>query len=294
MNMIDFFRSTPMRPYPHNETCAGTYPTTVEQYNPYFDRIDPARLGIAGHSLGATGVSVVQGYGAEGADPWPGLLDTENPVKVAVAWDCLGASDGSGGNPAEVPRVPAMGQCSEYGIGGAPFNAPPDPEDKKTAFTAWQAAGIPVYEQTIQGSTHFEWSLIPTFPATSWCASTSHGVCEGGWGNPFAQFYSVAWIDRWLKNPGEKGYADADARLLDDHDWCDHYSFYFRSARDFPDRQGAVHHSDDVRADCLAAIPGADKSASKAVGSGTLLGAFAPGSLLVLLLPWLVRRRPRN
>jgi hypothetical protein len=85
VNVIDFFRSTPVAPYPHNVTCAGTYGTTVTDYNPFFDRIDRDRLGIAGHSLGATGVSVVQSYGADGAEPWPGLLDTENPVKVIVA-----------------------------------------------------------------------------------------------------------------------------------------------------------------------------------------------------------------
>jgi hypothetical protein len=246
VNVIDFFRSSAAAPYPHNVTCAGTYPTVVAPYNPFAERIDASRLGIAGHSLGASGVSAVQGYpGDRFAFP-----DEQggNPVDVAVAWDALHA-DESG-----PPRVPAMGQSSEYGIGGVAFTSPPDPESDKDAYAAWKAAGIPVYQLTIQGSTHFEWSLIPTFPTTSWCPDMSTGACLGGWGNPLAEHYSLAWMDRWLKLPGEPGYADADARLLADADWCDRYSFYLRSARAFPDRGGALHTSEDVRADCLAGV----------------------------------------
>jgi hypothetical protein len=55
------------------------------------------------------------------------------------------------------------------------------------------------------------------------------------WGNPFADHYSLAWLDRWLKQSGEAGYADADQRLLVDKDWGARMSFYFRNARDFTD-----------------------------------------------------------
>jgi hypothetical protein len=227
-------------------TCAGTYPTVVAAYNPFFERIDPSRLGIAGHSLGAAGVSAVQGY--------PGdrfmIPDTDggNPVDVVVAWDSLRNQDGD-----PPPRVPAMGESSEYGLTPAPFDSPPDPESDKGAYQKYKDAGIPVYQFTIQGSTHYEWSLLPTFPTTSWCPDMSTGSCLGGWGHPMAEHYSLAWMDRWLKNPGEPGYDDADARLLADADWCERYSFYLRSARTFPDRNAQVHTSGDIRADCLAA-----------------------------------------
>jgi hypothetical protein len=69
-----------------------------------------------------------------------------------------------------------------------------------------------------------------------------------------AEHYSVAWMDRWLKLPGEAGYGDADERLLADADWCPRYSFYLRSARTFPDRGGKMHVSEDIRADCLAGV----------------------------------------
>ena len=246
VNVIDFFRSSEASPYPHNATCAGTYPTAVAPFNPFADRVDPDRLGIAGHSLGAAGVSAVQGYpGSRFAFPDG---SGANPVDVVLAWDSLGLSEDG------PPRVPAMGQTSEYGIGGVAFTAPPDPESDKTAYAAYAAAGIPVYQLTIQGSTHFEWSTIPSFPTTSWCPDMSTGACLGGWGRPMAEHYSVAWMDRWLKRPSEPGYGDADARLLADADWCDRYSFYLRSARAFPDRAGRMHGSEDVRADCVAGV----------------------------------------
>jgi hypothetical protein len=283
VDAIDFFRSSSVQPYPHTLACAGSYPTAVSAFNPHSARVDPGRLGLAGHSLGATGVSVVQSYGAPGAEPWPGLLDRDNPVDVIVAWDSLSTPGaGSGGRPAVVPRVPAMGQTSEYGIGGIAFTAPPDPEDHKAAYAAWRDAGVPVYQLTIQGSTHFEWSTIPSFPATSWCADTGAGRCAGGWGRPLAEHYTVAWFDRWLKRPGEPGHDDADARLLADADWVGRYSFYSRSARSFTDRGGGRHLCEDIRAGC------ADADLGSGGGSG---GGTMPPWLPALGLLYLLRRR---
>ncbi|MGH8461226.1 MAG: alpha/beta hydrolase family protein [Stenotrophobium sp.] len=283
VNAIDFFRSSPDHPYPNNAACANDYPTQMTPYNPNYAGIDPARLGIAGHSLGAIGVSVVQGYGAPGADPWPGILDKTNPVDAAVAWDGLlkpgggligGAAQGGGignilyqlgvadpafrlvierGLPNFGARVPSMGQSSDYGLLFSPFLNPPDPEQHKAeGYDAWKAAGVPSYEIGIQGSTHVEWSNIAPLPATSWCPDTSSGACSGGWGMPMARYYTVAWFDRWLKKPGEPGYADADARLLDDGgpQGADKMSFRYLSARDFPDRSGYWHHCEDIRAGC--------------------------------------------
>jgi hypothetical protein len=268
VDAIDFFRSTPEHPYPNNLACAGTYPTVVAPYNPYYASVDPERLGIAGHSAGAEGVSIVQGYGAPGADPWPGKLDRDNPVKVAVAWDGLVAPSGQGlggaaGNlplPAgalgAVPkfgiRVPAMDEDSEYGLAPVAFLQPPDPEAHKAAYAAWKAAEIPVFAFTVRGSTHYEWSLIPSFPATSWCPGVQNGQCLGGFGNAMAQHYTLAWFDRWLKKPGEPGYADADARLLDNDgaQGRTKMSWHFYSAYHFPTRDGRLAHCENVRAGC--------------------------------------------
>lgn len=273
VNVIDFFRSGLMTPYPHNSTCAGTYATEVAPHNPFYDRLDLSRLGIVGHSLGASGVSAVQGY-----DPWTGELDATNPVDVIVAWDSL-----NGGS--NTPRVPAMGQTSEYGIGGTAKTTAPDPENHKAAYKKWRDANVPVFQLTIQGSTHFEWSLIPTFPSTSWCPEIGANGCEGGYGRPLAEHYSVAWLDRWLKKPGEAGYDDADARLLADADWVDRFSFYSRSARAFPDRGGKMQLCEDIRAGCDGAGAGSQNGGGSG-GGGSL-------SLLTLALLTAARRRAR-
>lgn len=276
VNAIDFFRSSPVQPYPHNETCAGTYPTEVTAFNPFHAVDDPQRLGLAGHSLGGRGVSVVQGYGGVGADPWPGVIDAENPVDVIVAWDGLsdpnaGGAGGAAGNvpglgeltsaftggddPLFVARVPAMGHSSEYGLTPAPFLQAPEPDGHKGAFASWQAAAVPVFQLTIQGSTHYEWSHIPTFPTTSWCPEVVDGHCQGGWGLPLAEHYTLAWFDRWLKQTGEMGYATADARLTADADWSERMSFYYRSARDYPARDGRQLHCEDIRGAVVDAVP---------------------------------------
>lgn len=282
VNAIDFFRSGLMTPYPHNLSCAGTYPTEVATHNPFHDRLDLSRLGIAGHSLGASGISSVQGYPGERfqfADAGGG-----NPVDVLVAWDALSA------NEEFPPRVPAMGQSAEYFAGAPAFTSPPEPEEHKGVFKAYQAAGLPAYQFTIAGSTHFEWSLIPGFPTTSWCADISSGSCLGGWGNPMAEHYTVAWFDRWLKQPGEAGFEDADARLLDDASFCERYSFYLRSARSFPTRAGALAVSEDIRADCLAAQTASAATAAPADKRARFGGALGGGVLLLLVIASLRRR----
>lgn len=276
VDAIDFLRSRPSQPYPHNVRCAGTYPTPVTAYNPLHASLDRERLGLAGHSFGAAGVTWVQSYGAPGADPWPGLIDRDNPVDVIVAWDALGRPDSpiaanasnywvDGANlagplqtlsgkpyPAVVPRVPALDLPSEYGVFAFPFTSPPDPEQHLKSFRVWQAAGVPVVAVTTAGTVHTESSPAPLIVATSWCPVSSRQVCEGGWGLPLLEHYTVAWFDRWLKQPGEAGHDTADARLLDDAgpQGAAKMSWHFRSARDFPARNGQRQRCDAIRAGC--------------------------------------------
>ena len=138
----------------------------------------------------------------------------------------------------------------------------------------------------------------------------SSGSCLGGWGAPMAEYYTLAWLDRWLKQPGEAGYADADARLLDDagEHGCQKFSFYSRSARSFTDRGGKAHLSEDLREDCLAgkvdsaaavtpvttAAPTPTETPTARADAGRFGGAvLLPGLLLVVLGGWLARLRRR-
>lgn len=283
VDAIDFFRSSPSRVAPHNQRCAVAYSSETTPFNPEYASLDLDRLGLAGHSLGAIGVSVVQGYGAAGADPWPGQLDDKNPVDVVVAWDGLlrpegglvgGAFQGGGvgslldrigvtdplfrivierGLPKFGVRVPSMSQGSDYGVIVSPFVLPPDPEERLAlGFKPWASAGAPVFDITLRGSTHFEWSLLLGLPTTSWCPQIVNGGCEGGWGMPTARYYTVAWFDRWLKTSREVGYSTADARLteLSGDFGRDRMSFRYRSAYSFPLRTGEKVTCNDIRAAC--------------------------------------------
>ncbi|WP_288373475.1 hypothetical protein, partial [uncultured Marinobacter sp.] len=277
VDAIDFFRSTPEKLYPYAATCDGAQPTPVFDHNPEWARLDHSRLGIAGHSLGAIGVSVVQGYGAPGAEPWPGVMDEENPVDAVVAWDSLITPEGDGLTTAShlqlpaplydvmmlaitqgilpdfAPRVPAMSFFADYGFAPVPYIVPPDPEGGKASFTSWNSAGVPVYALGFQGTTHFDFSLLPLFPATSWCPDVSDDACSGGWGRPSITYYTLAWFDRWLKQPGEAGYEDADLRLIDDarEGGANRMSFHYHSARSFPDRLGGLQHCENIRGGCV-------------------------------------------
>jgi dienelactone hydrolase len=258
VDAIDFFHSTPEAPYEGN--VVGD-PRQVTAFNPLHARVDRTRLGAVGHSLGARGVSVVQG-----AQPWPGTGDA-NPIDAVVAWDNLALSEGGGadgglaGIPL-VPRVPAMGQAGDYFLTPTPYTSPPPRDGKRGGFLTWQRAGVPSYQLVVEGGTHYEWSLLPTFPTTAWEAGG-----EGGWGNPLAKHFTVAWLDRWLKAQGEPGFADADARLTGltarpaasdlqggsvPASWCERLSFHFASSYDFPARDGSVQRVDDLAASCEA------------------------------------------
>jgi len=51
-----------------------------------------------------------------------------------------------------MPQYPIRGQNSEYGLIPMPFTQPPDPQAQTVAFRAWQAVGVSIIEQTVQGS----------------------------------------------------------------------------------------------------------------------------------------------
>lgn len=226
----DFFRSTPDEPYPHNEAAeerGDEDAVPIKDYNPFHEYLDRDRIGNAGHSAGALSTAETQAY-ADGE--WPGIVD-ENPVDVAVVWDSASFE----GDEVE-PRVPMMEQNADYRSDASswvpqPKTEPPDPEARKVAYDNWRSSGYPIFQFTIRGTTHFEWSRVPTFPASSW----------DSWGNEMGDYFTVAWFDYWLKEPGEPGHDDAEYRLLSIHDdpWDDRLSFYYESAYYFPSNPDA-------------------------------------------------------
>ena len=146
---LDFFLSTPKNVYKPRISCdSGTshapkHSRRVEAglnaaYNPFWNMLNPQKIGLAGHSFGAGGVSYV------------GQKDPR--VSAIVAWDNLGpASVRSGVKPcpfdpeshadAQITK-PALGMAADYGLTPTPFTADPDPLAKSQASLAYSAAGV--------------------------------------------------------------------------------------------------------------------------------------------------------
>ncbi len=213
---LDFFNSTRGSAYvPSSEGAALVQADEVaagdaDAYNPLAKLVDRRHLGIAGHSLGAFGSSVVQA--------------TDERVDALVAWDNL-----SSDSEAE-PRVPALGMSADYSLVPVPYLNDPDPQRKNAGFERWTEAGVDAMQVNIRGGTHYEWSYIsnPAFPASL------RGVDAAAW-------YTTAWFDKYLK-----GDPTADRRLLTTRWLADPiearvdpagdgnlYSFYFPSRTDF-------------------------------------------------------------
>jgi hypothetical protein len=160
----------------------------LSRHDPFRPHLDPSRLGAAGHSLSARAVSY-----AEMIDP---------RIKAIVAWDNL-ASDltGDAGSPSGggvagqliggelpgssipiTPTVPALGEASDNRGTTEPTNA--DPDQKKTAFEKWRAAGVPSMEVVFKGVNHFQWAQNNTTPNDTNIRNF--------------EYYTRAWFDRFL------------------------------------------------------------------------------------------------
>lgn len=275
VDAIDFLQSSPDQPHPQQAVCGGGSNTTA--FNPLHKHVDTQRIGVAGHSFGAAGASFAQSYGAPGADPWPGSIQTENPIKAIVAWDALGHSaspiNANGGPlvrnlgnlggplytlsgqkyPAIVPRVPALDLPSDFGVFSTPHLAGEEPQRFMGAFNSWVDSGVDAMVVVPFASTHTQYSQNPFLPSSSWCGDPSKSSCETGWVIPMATHYTVAWFDRWLKLPGEPGHATADDRLLDNGNpltGAVNMSWHYQSARHLHDRNGDLHRCNNLRKDC--------------------------------------------
>src|SRR3954452_13557489 len=106
--------------------------------NPGRTDLDADRVGIAGHSLGASAVSLV------------GQCDPR--VRAIVAWDNLAPATGKckdqipAGLPGDAPvsptlTTPALGINSEYFFNPTSTDTPPDPQSKAGAFNQLVKAG---------------------------------------------------------------------------------------------------------------------------------------------------------
>jgi dienelactone hydrolase len=258
---IDFFLSTPTAPYEPRPSCnSGTSHAAKQDrraragldnaYDPLWSLVDPTRLGIAGHSYGASGVSYIGQW-----DP---------RVKAIVAWDNLAAPDpaqpfgGNGGQPVEQGCVdpsqrtvapvtkPALGMSADYFIPPVPNTSDPDPLAKSSESLAYSKAGVDTGELIIRGGTHYDFDWVPNqaFPATLR-------------GADMIDWYTTAWFDKYVK-----GDPTADRRLLTDrwrrdgaeaavdpHGDGNMFSFYYRSRLAIHLADGTAYDNEDLRDD---------------------------------------------
>ena len=268
---LDFLLSSAADPYDPRPSCTTGTDHSAKQdrrvaegrnaaFNPLASIVDPSRVGIAGHSLGAAAVSYV------------GQIDDR--VDAIAAWDNLqlpGGSpvgdtpvcaSGSSPRPASPPITkPALGISNDYGLTPTPYTSDPDPEGKNEAFAAYKAAGVDSMEFSIRGGTHYESSFIPGNTTVVLGTATLRGTDLVAW-------YTTAWLDKYVKcADGSECEAGADRRLLTDRWRADArggqvdlaadpnlYSFYFRSRFDLGN--GAAETiCDDMRAGCTSMGP---------------------------------------
>jgi hypothetical protein len=198
---IDFFLSDgahPYEPVPSCETGASHAPKQDRRvaagldtpYNPLAGMLDRHRLGLAGHSYGASGVSYIGQW-----DP---------RVDAVVAWDNLADADPNGAAgafpPGEQPcpadpsqrtaapiTKPALGISADYFLPPTPNTSQPDPEAKAAESLAYSNAGVDSGEIIIRGGSHLDFSFIPN-PAFG--ASLR--------GPDLTDWYTTAWFDKYV------------------------------------------------------------------------------------------------
>jgi dienelactone hydrolase len=258
---LDFFLSSPSHPYEPVKSCSTGTSHAAKQnrrvaagldagYNPFWQLLDRSRIGLAGHSYGAAGVSYIGQW-----DP---------RVKAIVAWDNLApASPGTGsgsfppgeaGCPADPSQrtdakiaKPALGMSADYFLPPTPNTSQPDPAAKSTESFAYTKAGVDTGEIIIRGGSHLDFSFIPNAAF----GASLRGADEIAW-------YTTAWFDKYVKGDRtadrrlltNRWRHDADEAAIDPDRDGNTFSFYYPSRLDFHLANGTRYDCEDLRKGC--------------------------------------------
>lgn len=225
---LRFMLSTPAAPYvpggwTDEDVAAARAAADGEQIDwvsPGWGALDRRQIGLAGHSLGASAISIVQQC-SDVAELWKTLPACEGqsfPIRAAVGWDSLSSG--------VTPVVPGMSQIADgYFLNPTPSFAAPNPTSTLGAHARWRDAGLDTYTVVVRGGTHLEWTELPyILPATSY-------------GTDLATYYTGAWMDRYL-GTSPQARAAAHTALVEgpraeaEEPWsANHLSVRFLSAR---------------------------------------------------------------
>ena len=153
--------------------------------NPFAAELDLARIGTAGHSMGA---GAVQSVGSHG-----GI------VKAISAMSDLGSS--------YTGDVPIQGQGADYETFILPTTPTPDsnPAEKLDGFEAARARGLDTQEVVIESASHLAWAHV------TWSYTST-------WSEEVALHYALAWFDRYLYGDMQRGGATGTQRLTQTYD----------------------------------------------------------------------------
>jgi dienelactone hydrolase len=275
---LDFLLSDRAHPYDPRPSCGNANEGTPTDHSPKQERrvedglnagfnplhrlVDPSRVGIAGHSLGAAAVSFV-GQKDRRVDAIAAFdnLSEPDPSFREFQVDCP-ARPGSRKTP-EISK-PALGISNDYGIAPTPYTADPDPQAANAGFNAYRDAGVDSMQVNIRGGCHEESAFIPgsTIPVPLGCATLR--------GHDMVIWYSAAWFDKYVKCQGRSPRCErrADRALLSDR-WLDDpagaevdlagdgnlLSFYLRSRYDLGLAGGAAARCGDMREGCAQMGP---------------------------------------
>ncbi|MCU1691474.1 MAG: hypothetical protein JWM64_565, partial [Frankiales bacterium] len=168
----------------------------LSRANPYAPDLDRSRVGLAGHSLGASAVSEV------------GQCD--NRVKAIVAWDnlakisdCKGATIPKQYRTKKLLNVPALGITGDYFFNTEPNPTAPDVDAKTDGYRQVAAAGLDAQIVTLRNATHLAYTYIPLV------------FQSNELGERMASYYTKAWFDLHLKGD-RSGYTRLTAKRFDD------------------------------------------------------------------------------
>jgi len=251
---LDFLLSTGDEPYCPRPSRSGTSHCDKQErrvaegrnasHNPFGELVDPARIGIAGHSYGASGVS------------W--IAQQDERIDAVVAWDALcdpsapdadgdaGCSPGGQGGPVAL-RVPSLNLTADYLSGRDRKLSDPDPMEKSQASLAFSRAGVDTGSIAIRGGTHFEFSYLPS----SSFRATLRGIDLSAW-------YTLAWFDKYVKGDpaadvrllSRRWRADPGDRKVDPEGKGNLFSYHYRSRLDVRRSDGTRFTCEDLRKGC--------------------------------------------
>ena len=154
-------------------------------FNPFAADVDRSRIGHAGHSLGASAISVV---GQELAcDPAIPRALRDGCISAIVGWDSLSSVSDTDALPI---KAPGLSLTAEYFFNPTPASpdSPPNQETKLDAYKQMVAANVDSMRVGLRSSTHLEWTYVPLIlPASRY-------------GERVSMYYTQAWFDRYVRD----------------------------------------------------------------------------------------------